>query len=262
MDVELQAVFLDAHERATVRAVLAGQFVPFDFHAVQCGPRVVLYASTDVLALTTTGKPIRVGTTPVLAQLLADHFGCVCATPRITDAIWAAAAVRILPAPQWSPGANIASPIFEAKHSAAIDAQLAGRSGLVATLGKSWALCARLWPLWSANRHRVTYGWPYEKRQPQTYPSATKNADGSPLGGWVIQPPPPAPISEGHNDAHHDYSQTFRAVRRECRFDGETADLAELLTGPSAAEVSTDGRLPGARFPGVPLAPLSTFDAA
>jgi hypothetical protein len=256
MDAQPSTVFLAEHELETVRAVLAGNFVPLEFVDVPCGSRVVLSVSTDVLALTASGPAVRVGTTPILAQLLADHFDCVCATPAITDAIWAAAEVRLLPHGQWSPGANIASREFERRHSAAIDTELAGRPGLAATLGKSWALCARLWPLWQLNRRRVTYGWPYPTRRPQTYPSATG------LGGWVIQPPPPDPLSEGHNDQHHDYSQTWRAVRRACQIDGQPADLVALLTGPDAAEVSTDGTLPAARFPGVPLAPLSTLVAA
>lgn len=251
-------VVLDAHELETVRAVLAGEFVPFDFVPIACG-RVTLYVSTDVLALTTTGKPVRVGTTPALAQLLADHFGGVVPTPRIVDAIWAAADVRLLPHGQWKEGADISLPAFELAHSAAIDRELAGRQGLAATLGKTWALCARLWPLWAFSRKRVTYGWPYPSSHPNTYPSATKKPSGAPLGGWVIQPPPPNPLSEGHNDLHHDYSQTWRAVARRCELDGQPADLAEILTSSNASEVSTDGRLPGARFPGVPLVPLSAL---
>jgi len=248
-------VTLDQHDRAIVSAVLAGDAAPWEWAAVPCG-RVVLTVSRDVLRVRREGVLVRVGVSPPLAQALADHWACVLSTPRMVDAIFAAAPL-LVPQPQWKPGADIAAPTFEVAHSTAIDTAIArlpqAAQGLLGTLGKDWVLCKRLWALARTNLHRVNYGWPYTTERPQTYPAVSNALPDAPRS-WVIQPP-----GEAHNDAHRDYSQTFRAVQRACLFDGEPADVAELLTGPNAGELSLEGPLPGARLPALPAMPLASL---
>lgn len=269
-----RAIALDAHELAIARAVVAEEAEPFEFVRVQCG-RFTLKVSRDVLRVRRGGVLVRVGVSPPLEQLLADHFGCVVQTPRIMDAIYEAArryGLAIPPRGQWHEGIDISTSEVEAAHSAAVDSAISRAldgstelpEGPTATLGKAWVNCARVWQLWRLNRHRVTYGMHVDGSGALLYPSASNVAQGA-LPAWVVQPPPPNALSEGHNDAHHDYSQTYRAVSRVAWLDGpdgpaSVVDLGAALCDPLlAADLSLDGALPGDRLPGVPLASLASL---
>lgn len=236
---------LSSRDQALLDAVLAGRFTPLAWARVRCG-RVELQVSTDVLAV----DGVRIGCTPPLAQALADAFNCLLPTPVIADAIFTQASEQLSFHGQWRPGADISRHEFEVSHSAAIDRELHGRTGLADTMGKHWVLCRSLFDL-AATGHRCTYGAHSPKYGGLAiYPSVSNYLPGCP-SAWVIQPAPPHRLSIGHTDPHHDYSQTMRLVRRACLVDGQPADLAAVLTDPVLAhEVSHEGALQGVRMPG------------
>jgi hypothetical protein len=203
--------------------------------------------SIDVL----TVGGLRVGVTPRLAQAIADEIGLIIPTPKIDDAIWAGASVVLPPFPQ-----SITDPLAEQKHNAAIDAAIAGRSGLRAPLGKIWALCKEA----IANPSRAcNYGWQTTTKPPaQQLGWGPWSSESQRTGVWVLQANPVGGASMAHNAFHWDYSQTFRAIDRRCLLDGNDADVGEILTGPNAGELSWEGTLSSERLP-YPFGQLSAL---
>lgn len=212
--------------------------VHFEWHPLQVGP-VRIWVFADALKV----NGIRVAVTAQEAQEVADVLGALLTTPRIEDLIWQQADVRIEP----HPGDVVRK--TAAQHSAEIDRDLAGRTGLIVTCGKSWVLTNALRPGRAAN-----YGW---HGTAAAYPSAT-------IPGIKVW----QPLGTAHNAAHRDYSQTLRLVRRACEVDGRNADLGMVLQDPELARhVSHEGPLrllrqpgvetPGSRAPTEPMLALS-----
>lgn len=233
---------LSPRDQKILDAVLAGRHAPLRWARVSCG-RVELQVSTDVLTI----GGVRVGVSPPLAQALADALECVLPTPRIADAIYEQATARLAAHPQ-----DVTDPHAEALHTRAIDRELAGQHAgeLISDCGKHWVLCRSV--LAAGGARAANYGWHYPWAGSGLSPAASNGLPGV-APSWVIQPTPLGGASIAHNYAHWDYSQTFRAVRRACLYDGAPADLAELLVDPArAGEVSREGALAAARLPGLP----------
>ena len=80
---------------------------------------------------------VRVAVTAATAQRIADALGVLLPTDRIVDLAYAQADVRLHP--------HIQNPVTAAvsgmlAHHAAIEAERAGREGLISTIGKDWIL--------------------------------------------------------------------------------------------------------------------------
>lgn len=196
--------------------------VHFEWYPLQVGP-VRIWVFADALKV----NHIRVAVTAQEAQEVADVLGALLPTPRIEDLTWQQAEVRIEP----HPGDVVRK--TAAQHSAEIDRDLGGRTGLVVTVGKSWVLTNSLRAGRAAN-----YGW-HGTAAP--YPSVS-------IPGIKVW----QPVGTEHNAAHRDYSQTLRLVRRACEVDGKDADLGAVLQDPELARhVSHEGPLRLLRQPGV-----------
>lgn len=203
-----------------VIAVRAGHaeydWVPLDVD------RLRLWVFADALKV----DGVRVSVTAQEAQQVADLVGGVLPTPRIEDLIWQRAAVRIPPFP------GDVTRRTAAQHSADIDRAIAGRPGMVATVGKSWCLSNKL-----SSAVAMNYGW----HGGSTGPSVS-------LPGVRVWQTP----GTRHNPRHRDYSQTLRLCRRRCLVDGLEADLRDVLSDPLLAPlVSHEGPLRVVRQPGV-----------
>jgi len=180
------------------------------------GHHGVLHVTTDYL-----GCPA----SAVSAQQLADAYGALLPTPRMVDAIWAAASVKL--APQPIPGGT-AMPAAQAaaQHEAMIKGQLAGRSGLIAGNKKDIVLSAKLVP-----GKVAIYGWHQ-------------------LTGKPIQP-----LYLGHSSSYADYSHGVRLVASTMVVDGVERRVADVLADPAlAALVSHEGPV-APRYPGIAPGP-------
>jgi hypothetical protein len=107
------------------------------------------------------------------------------------------------------------------RHHARLEAELAGRTGLVAA-GKDWVLCRRLAP---APGRAVNYRWPLARR----------GRPGVTPGVRVVQP---LGLAHDVDDVEHvDYSQFCRLVRRHCELDGSEVDFGDVLADPALASL-------------------------
>jgi lambda repressor-like predicted transcriptional regulator len=146
---------------------------------------------------------VRVAVSARTAQLVADALGMSLTTAALEDEIWRAAAIRLEPATFSPTRYRIDAWETTVRHSAAVDAQLAGTAAvegdLVACVGKAWVLDDRL----AARPGRAAnYGWHSERRAP--YRPVTAGLPNV----WQ-------PLAFAHNLDHFDYSQTLRLAALE-----------------------------------------------
>jgi hypothetical protein len=183
-------------------------------------PRVKVRVTTDYM----TSQGIRVPLWPSTAQRVADRFDAILPTKTLVDAIWRAATVKVSPHSMTPrPDAPRDSNRLLAEHEAIVDAQVAGRAGLVAgnkkdlTVGRTAA----------AHPDRVTiFGW--------------HRLDGS-----VIQDP-----SWVHNARYGaDYAHGTRLVSRTAFVDGRPVPIEQVFADPSLAPlVNESGTLTPAQL--------------
>lgn len=183
---------------------------------------------------------IRIAVRPPTLQAIADHLGAVLLTPKLCDAIWAQADIKIPP----SPGAPHATDEAIAAHSARVSRLVAKRHGLVSTAGKDWVLTNRL----VGRRDKAAnYGW----HAPGKYWLGIRLHPSETLPGiGVIQP-----LATVHGVGHVDYSQTVRLASNRCVLDGQEIDLRDVLSSPTLAHLAShEGRLAFTRL-GAPASP-------
>lgn len=214
-------------EAAILEAVRAGHFV-LDWSPIEVrDDRHVLrfWVSSDVLRLGARCDSVRVAVTCRTHRLIAEELGCLLPTPRISDVVWLHADVRLRVYAQ-PPGPAMARKAAFVRHHQQLEAELAGRTGLV-TAGKDWVLCRRLA---TAPGRAANYGWHIPRG----------GRPGVTPGVRVVQP-----LGLAHDLDHVDYSQLCRLVRRRCELDGVEADLANALATAGLADlVSHEGPLP------------------
>lgn len=226
-----------------ISAVKAGNYEPLSWKRVRMG-RVELAVATDALKV----HGIRYGVSARAAQQIADLLGCVTPTAMMAHAIYNQADVHLQPHPQ-----NVTSPDAEHLHNAAIDRELAGRTGLVADVGKYWVLAKSVF---TARPMAANYGWHYPVQYPGLTP-APGNGKTAFQPAWVIQPNPINGSSMAHNMEHWDYSQTLRLVQDVCLLDGRPTKVKDILTDFTLAwQLSAEGPLLGYRLPVAELEPL------
>lgn len=218
-------------------AVLAGEHVPPTWAELDLPGGLTVCVATDALRalIPESDTPLRLPASYAETIAICRELGCLPPTAAISDAVWAAAAVRVAPrglVVTANDAEQMATVEWTLRHNAAIETALRGREvpadnlsnsptntdmlseapsvkecGIVADVGKDWILDNGL-----SVRGAVNYGW---------RASATH----------LLQP-----LGHAHNAAHFDYSQVLRLVRREAHLDGETVDLLDVLVGRGLAE--------------------------
>lgn len=143
-----------AYDALVLGAVAAGNF-EHTFVPLTIG-NGVFYVSQDALKI----DGVRINASAILQQHIADMLGAYLPTVRIFDQLWAQRAETVLPCTQ--PATFTTEAMI--KHSACIDAQLAKlppASGIIQTVGKTWALSNKI-----SSTVAMNIGWHIEKKIP------------------------------------------------------------------------------------------------
>jgi hypothetical protein len=193
-----------AREGAIYDAITAGAVPSFAQKFVDVlvhGDReAVVRVVVDYAAIGTDDDFVRMPMSAITAQRLADQLGCVLPTKKLVDAIYTAAAVKLVPSPL-TPGAQMMSNDYYRRHHDAIERQRAGREGLIAGHKKDVVVTKRL----VARPDRIAiYGW--------------HRRDGRPI----------QPLSLVHEASYADYSHGIRFVRATMVVDGQDREIVDI----------------------------------
>jgi hypothetical protein len=242
-----------AREQLVLEAVNAGLTLPTVWAPLttSAGPHTgTIFVATDTLRFGVPGPNadpndwdwVRLAVTADTAQRIADALGVLLPTDRIADLAHAQADVRLTPHTQRLVTATTSTML---QHHAAIEAERAGREGLLSTIGKEWILGPELFPALSPAHPlgidgAINYGW-------HTVGPVTPNGPYRGRPGMILWQ------TRGfrHNRRHVDYSQWApRAVHPRMRVDGRNVSTAEVMMSPELAGlVSYHGPLQETRYP-------------
>lgn len=179
---------------------------------------IVICVTPDYLALGSDRDYVRVPLGLPAAARIAGRFNMLLPTPRMVDAIYAQADVKLSPAPMQA-GPQMSSTAYLLRHDATIDNQLRGRHGLIAGQKKDVVMASRMA---SAPGRVAIYGWHRS-------------------GGRPIQP-----VSTVHGANYADYSHGIRLVSKTAYLNGKPVALDELLGSSRYAYLlNKEGPLPG-----------------
>jgi hypothetical protein len=209
----------------TVTNVSGGQTNAATFYAA---PECLMVGAEDDYLLT----PV----SPATAQFIADQLHCVLPTPRMSDAIYAAAAVKLAPAPIPPTPAMTTAAVF-IRHNELVRQQRAAflaahpLGALTAGDKKDVVICARLASL----PHKVAiYGWH------QT-------------NGVAIQP-----LYTGHTSAWVDYSHGIRLVLSALTVNGGSNSIPAVLADPRLCGLlSNEGVITNDAYPTNAIVPVT-----
>ena len=186
------------------------RFVPVTLRRETAGtPHVaVCEVAPDVVCVGSDDDFLRIPLSPPAAWRLATALDCILPTTGLSDAIHAAATVRLDPQPL-PPGPEMTEPAAFLTHHRLVEAQWAAagaeRGALVAGHKKDVVLTGTLAP----HSGRVAiHGW--------------HRPDGSPV----------QPLYTGHTQRWVDYSHGVRLVRRRVLVDSTATRIEEILTDP------------------------------
>lgn len=216
-------------EGAIEAELLSGDIPPFLTHFVPVeltgtGVRVTLCVAPDYLAVGSDRDflfvPMRLST----ALRVAQRYGALLPTPRIVDAVYEQAELKLAPQPL-PPTDRMRSTAYYSEHNALIRKQREALGGFLGKLTagdkKDLVLTERLRPM--SDRVAI-YGWHRGNHDP-------------------IQP-----LSTVHGARYADYSHGVRLVAGTAYVDGEPKSLVALLGDPRLAPVvNSEG--PIARVP-------------
>jgi len=194
---------------------------------------------------------VRVTVRPTEAQQAADLLGAVLPTPLLLDALYEQADIHI--PPKTGPHDHSMDDWDVCiRHSARVDAAIAGRVGTVCPVGKHWVAHYLM-----TESRAVLYGWPVPAAEVH---HAGGRAVWEGIGlytaecgsGHVIQQP-----SAAHTHRHRDYSMTLVLVDDTCLVDGQPMGVAGVARDPDLCGlVLASGRpLWSLRLPGVEKVP-------
>lgn len=123
-------------EKAIFDAALAGYMPSWTLVPVSMGYGITIFVQPDYFAIGDEVDFVRVPISPLTAQRIADRFGWSLPTPKMVDAIWKAAAVKLVPSPMGPPkypyDASMLSTSRFLEHNEGIETARAGRGGLIA----------------------------------------------------------------------------------------------------------------------------------
>ena len=178
----------------------------------------LLFVTPDYLAVGSDEDYFLTPMSPYTAQRIADALHCSLPTPKIVDAIYAAAEVKLPPVPI-PPSAAMTTVRVFSNHNAVVRAQRAQEfpshplGALVAGHKKDVVISAKL-P--SAPGKVAIYGW--------------HQTNGAPI----------QPLYLKHTAAWVDYSQCIRLVQQRLLVNGATQTVAHVLADPALAALLSD----------------------
>ncbi len=186
-----------------------------------------IFVAPDYLAIGQDDDYALMPMTPQTAQRIADAFDCILPTPRMVDAIYAAAEVKLEPLPI-PPSAAMTTPAVFAQHNGMVHtqrlAELTARplGALVAGDKKDVVISTRL----ATGTNQVAiYGW--------------HRPDGKPI----------QPLYTGHAATWVDYSHGIRLVHQEMDVNGRPMNITNVLADPKLAGLLSDeGVITQARY--------------
>lgn len=182
--------------------------------------------TSDYFAIGEPGDVLRLPLTPRTAQSIANLKGYLLPTPKIAYEIARQATVQLTPTPQINKGENLAE---FAKHNATVEAQLAGRTGLV-TGHKKDVIISNIYKPGKV----LIYGW--------FYPAGVK-----PPSGFSN---PIQARSNIHYDGFADYSHGIRFISPVMQVDGQEMKTEDVLHHPELSKlVSDEGVVRIIRYP-------------
>jgi hypothetical protein len=200
-----------------------------------CGGRTntaTFFVAPDYLAVGTDEDYFLAPMTPMTAQLIADRLGCTLPTRKMVDDIYAAAEVKLAPAPISPSPAMTTVPIF-AQHNAMVRAARAAflkrnpLGALVAGHQKDLVITPQLA---DAPGKVAIYGW--------------QQTNGVPI----------QPLYLKHSATWVDYSQCVRLVQQAMTVNGQPTTVAAVLADPNLTGLLSDeGVIPNPRYPTNPL---------
>jgi len=195
--------------------------------------QVVFAVLPDYLAIGGDSDYVRMPMTALTAQRVADAFGAILPTRKLTDAIWAAAAIKLVPqfyAPQ---GDRNERPATFLRHHLEIEQQRMARGGLPGQLTgghKKDIVLSNLLADPLRPGHLVLYGW--------------HQLDGQPI----------QPLTNIHAGRYVDYSHGVRLLSDQLLIDGVPRHMEEILADPLLYALISDekGPMPLTHYPRVP----------
>ena len=176
------------------------------------------FVATDYLAVGTDEDYFLTPMTPMTAQRIADRLACTLPTRKMVNVIYAAAEVKLAPAPISPSSAMTTVPIF-AQHNAMVRAERAAflelhpLGALTAGHQKDLVITPRLA---EAPGKVAIYGW--------------HQTNGAPI----------QPLYLKHAATWVDYSQCVRLVRQVLTVNGQPTTVAAILADPSLAGLLSD----------------------
>jgi len=190
------------------------------------------YAAPDYLAVGSAEDYLLIPVSPNTAQFIAEQLNCVLPTPKMVDAIYAAAAVKLTPSPIPPSPAMTSVAVFN-QYNETIRQQRAAwlaefpLGALVAGHKKDVVLSVRL----AKAPHKVAiYGW--------------QQTNGVPI----------QPLFTGHTSAWVDYSHGIRLVLRDLTVNGQPATIPAVLADPQLCGLlSGEGAITNASYPTNPI---------
>jgi hypothetical protein len=224
-----------AREREIIRHIQAGR-IPGWLSPGSAWPKVSVEAlghtleffpAPDVVSIGTAGDYLRVPLTPAGAQEVMDLLGTQLPTKEMSDLIFNAATVQLVPQPLTPyPGATSDAYV---KHNALIEAQRAGAWGLVGGQKKDLVIVPGV-----TDRDVWIYGW---------HDKSGANTGG--VKGKAIQG-----LSNAHKGDNAgpgvfvDYSHGARPIASYVYLDGTLTKLATVLAHPTLSKMISSGPTP------------------
>jgi hypothetical protein len=221
----------NAMDEAVEAAILAGnipdhlrRLVPVEV-VDDAGRKAILHVTCDYLAIGHDDAFVRMPMTSAAAQRLCNRLGTTLPTPKLVDAIYEQATVRL--PPSWIDGGPTDGTLADyAVHNDKLEQRrkknVAPLGSLVAGHKKDVVLCERM------NEHPgkvAIYGW-HER------------------SGKVVQP-----LSTRHSCRYADYSHGIRLVDQHMTIDGRVHRVSDVLQHADLASIlSADGALSGTEY--------------
>jgi len=175
-----------------------------------------IYVAADYLAVGSDDDFLFVPLTPYTAQKVADHLHCMLPTPKMVDAIYASAGVKLTPSPIAPSSAMTTVPVF-LEHTKTVMAQRSTYSAPLGTLTagdkKDIVICRGL-P--DAKGKVAIYGW--------------HTRDGKPI----------QPLFLGHAATWADYSHGTRLISDTMEVNGVQVKVADVLKDPIESGMLSD----------------------
>jgi hypothetical protein len=197
--------------------------------------RASIYVTPDYLAIGSDEDYLLMPISPNVGQRIADALGCSLPTRKMVNDIYAAAEVKLAPAPM-TPGPTMTTIPAFSNHNAIVRAQRAEQlnahplGALVGGHQKDVVISAGLA---SAPGKVAIYGW--------------HKTNGLPI----------QPLYLKHAAFWVDYSQGTRLVQQKMIVDGATKTVAEVLSDPKLADLLSDeGTISNPRYPTNALPPI------